>query len=124
MLPLETAPAHRSTLLPGTGPELPPSTKGRPVTGTDLAPVFLQFGAVGAIALLAIYAVAKLFGVNKAASDAAIAAANARADRLEKQLADLNTAVIEKFLPATLSSTQVMGEVLVELRRDNNRGRS
>ena len=94
------------------------------MTGTDLAPVFLQFGAVGAIALLAIYAVAKLFGVNKAASDAAIAAANARADRLEKQLADLNTAVIEKFLPATLSSTQVMSEVLVELRRDNNRGRS
>ncbi|MBV9919658.1 MAG: hypothetical protein JOY78_02220, partial [Pseudonocardia sp.] len=91
---------------------------------TDAGAVLLQYGAIGAIALLAIYAVAKLFAQNKAASDAAILAERARADRLEKQLADLNTAVIEKFLPATLTSTQVMGEVLVELRRDNNRGRT
>lgn len=84
---------------------------------------FLQFGAVGAVALLAIYAVVKLFARTSAQADAAVAAANARADRLEKQLADLNSSMIEKFLPATLQSTQVMGEVLIELRRDTERGR-
>lgn len=93
------------------------------MTGADLAPVFIQYGSLGAIALLSIYAVAKLFAQNKAASDAAIAAERARADRLEKQLADQNAAIIEKFLPATLQSAQVMGEVVVELRKDN-RGRA
>lgn len=90
----------------------------------DAGGVLLQYGAIGSIALLAIYAVAKLFARSAEQADAAIAAERARADRLEKQLADLNQAVIDKVLPATLQSTQVMGEVLVELRRDGGRGRT
>lgn len=88
--------------------------------GADIAPAFLQLGAVGAVALLAVYAVAKLFARTAAQSDAAVAAERARADRLEKQLADLNAAMIDRFLPATLQSTQLMGEVLAELRKDRH----
>jgi hypothetical protein len=75
---------------------------------TEAGSVLLQYGALGAIALLAIYAVAKLFSQNKAASDAAVAAANARADRLEKQLADLNATMIERVLPATIRLTDAL----------------
>ena len=63
---------------------------------------------------------AKLFARTAAQSDAAVAAERARADRLEKQLADLNAAMIDRFLPATLQSTQLMGEVLAELRKDRH----
>ena len=90
--------------------------------GADIAPAFLQLGAVGAVALLAVYAVAKLFTRTAAQSDAAVAAERARADRLEKQLSDLNAAMIDRFLPATLQSSQLMGEVLAELRKDTRRG--
>lgn len=89
---------------------------------TDIAPAFLQLGAVGAVALLAVYAVVKLFARTASQSDAAVAAERARADRLEKQLAESNTAMIDRFLPATLQATQLMGEVLAELRKDTRRG--
>lgn len=83
----------------------------------DAGGVLLQYGAIGVFALFAAYAVVKLFARSAAQGDAAIAAERARADRLEKQLADLNQAVIDKVLPATLQSAQVMGDVLIELRR-------
>lgn len=94
------------------------------VAQTAAAPIdgLIQYGAIGIVAALALYAVVKLFARTSAQADTAIAAERARADRLEKQLADLTTDVIGKFLPATLESNRVMGEVLAELRRDAGRG--
>jgi F0F1-type ATP synthase membrane subunit b/b' len=89
---------------------------------SDAAPVFIQYGALGAIALLALYAVVKLFARVTSAADAAVAAERARADRHEEELRRLNTTVQEKLLPILVQATQVLGDVLVELREER-RGR-
>lgn len=92
---------------------------------TEAGPVLLQYGALGAIALLSLYALYKLFQINKTSADAAIAAERARADRHEDELRRLNTTVQEKFLPALVQATQLMGELLKVLdgQREERRGR-
>ncbi len=75
---------------------------------------FLQYGALGAIALLALLAVRVLFLRITAAADAE----RARADRLEEELRRLNAAIQERYLGTLADATRVIGEVLGEIRED------
>lgn len=77
----------------------------------------LQYGAIGAIALLAIYAVAQLFKRLTAANEREVA----RADKAEEQLAALNNLVREQVIVQLTRATDVIvraTEIITERRRD------
>ena len=80
----------------------------------DVGSAFLQYGALGAIALLALLAVRVLFLRITAAADAE----RARADRLEDELRRLNAAIQERYLGTLAEATRVIGEVLAQIRED------
>lgn len=77
----------------------------------DLA--FLQYGAIGAIALIALLAVRVLF---KREIDA-YEREKQRADRLEAELLKLNTAIQERYLVALNDATRAVADALNRMRR-------
>lgn len=78
-----------------------------PTTG-----VFLQYGALGVIALLALGAVRVLFQREVQALDLE----RKRADRLEEELRKLNSTVQERYVSTLTEATRAMSELLDHLR--------
>lgn len=68
--------------------------------------LFLQYGAIGLIAFLALAAVRVLFKK----TDEAYKAATARADRLEVELQKLNDTVQQQYLTVLAQATAAMSE--------------
>lgn len=86
----------------------------------DVGGVFLQYGALGAIALLALLAVRVLY--NRAAED--LAYHRARADRLEDELRALNATMREQLIQVIGPATEAIGDALKALdapRRETRR---
>lgn len=77
----------------------------------------LQYGAVGAIALLAIYAVIKLFARQVAQHDRDIE----RADRAEAALADLNALIRTEIVAGLVRATDAIGRVGERLAAEQRR---
>lgn len=90
--------------------------------GLDAAPdpqgVLLQYGAIGAIALLALYAVVKLFGRQVAQHERDIA----RAAKAEEALAALNQLIREQLVVSLTRATDAIGRV-AELLSDERKRR-
>lgn len=82
----------------------------------DTGGVLLQYGAIGAIALLALLAVRVLFSqiTSNAAAD------RARADRLEEELRRTNADIQDKVL-VTLAAAQQAISVALETMREDRR---
>lgn len=76
----------------------------QPWVSVDL-PVIGQYGALGIVA-----------GLSVAFVRTAYKRETQRADRLEQELAALNTTVREQYIPAMQSSAHVLQEVMVVLR--------
>lgn len=76
--------------------------------GADTTAVFVQYGALGIIALLALGAVRVLFQREVKALDLE----RQRADRLEDELRRLNATVQERYMSTLTEATRVMGDVL------------
>jgi 16S rRNA C967 or C1407 C5-methylase (RsmB/RsmF family) len=76
--------------------------------GADTTTVFVQYGALGVIALLALGAVRVLFQREVKALDLE----RQRADRLEDELRRLNATVQERYMSTLTEATRVMGDVL------------
>lgn len=74
----------------------------------DMSSVFVQYGALGCIALLAIGAVRVLFQREVKALDLE----RARADRLEEELRQLNATIRGDYTKTIGDATRVMGELL------------
>lgn len=72
------------------------------------AGVFLQYGAIGAIALLALFAVRVLY--NRAAED--LNYHRSRADRLEDELRSLNATMREQLIQVIGPATEAIGDAL------------
>lgn len=77
----------------------------------DTSSVFIQYGALGVIALLALAAVRVLFQREVKALDLE----RQRADRLEEELRKLNTTIQERYMSTLAEANRVMGDLL-ELR--------
>jgi hypothetical protein len=106
-----------------TSGQLPGSNRGvhnSPVPVWDDAPVMIsiedpvsvaliQYGAVGAIAIMALYAVRVLF--NRVTEQAA------RADRLEDELRKLNELVRTEYLGTLAKATDAIADALAARRR-------
>jgi len=82
------------------------------VTAGASTDVLVQYGALGVLALLAIVAVRVLFQRETKSLDLE----RARADRLEQELARLNTAVQERTVPALTEATRVISEALEQMK--------
>ena len=78
---------------------------------TDLGGTFLQYGALGAIALLALFAVRVLY--NRADEDRAYH--RQRADRLEDELRALNAAMREQYIKVIGPATEAFADALKAL---------
>lgn len=78
----------------------------------DITPVFLQYGAVGAIAVLALLVVRVLF--NKLSGEADYH--KQRADRYEAELAKLNETVRTEYLGTLAKATEVIADALARRR--------
>lgn len=78
------------------------------VNPVDTSAVFIQYGALGVIALLALLAVRVLFQREVKALDLE----RQRADRLEDELRKLNTTIQERYLTTLTDATRVMGDIL------------
>lgn len=87
--------------------------------GTDVGGVFLQYGALGAIALLALLAVRVLY--NRGAED--LNYHRTRADRLEDELRSLNATMREQLIQVIGPATEAIGDALKALDAPR-RGRS
>lgn len=74
----------------------------------DTSSVFIQYGALGCIALLALGAVRVLFQQSVKALDLE----RQRADRLEAELKETNKTVQEKYMATLTEATRVMSEVV------------
>lgn len=74
---------------------------------------FLQYGAVGLIALIALIAVRVLFRRETEAYERE----KNRADRLEAELLKLNTAIQERYLVALQDATRAVADALNRMRR-------
>lgn len=74
--------------------------------------VFLQYGALGAVALLALGAVRVLFQREVQAHDLE----RQRADRLEEELRRLNSTVQERYVSTLADATRAMSELLDHLK--------
>lgn len=75
---------------------------------------FLQYGAIGCTALLALYAVVKLYGRITSNADAE----RLRADRAEQELRDLHTKIQDRVLVTLSDATHAIGDVVSLLRKD------
>jgi DNA integrity scanning protein DisA with diadenylate cyclase activity len=84
--------------------------------GVD-AGTFVQYGALGVIALLALAAVRVLFQREVRANDLE----RQRADRLEEELRRLNNTIQDRYITTLTEASRVMSEVLDYLRRENSR---
>lgn len=74
----------------------------------DTSSVFIQYGALGAVALLALGAVRVLFQREVKALDLE----RARADRLEDELRKQNSAIQERYMSTLAEANRVMGDLL------------
>lgn len=74
---------------------------------------FLQYGAVGLVALIALIAVRVLFRRETEAYERE----KNRADRLEAELTKLNTAIQERYLLALQDATRAVADALNKMRR-------
>lgn len=82
----------------------------------DPSTALLQYGAIGAIALLALYAVAKLFAMQVKAH----AHETERADKAEAQLTELNALIRDQIVVQLTRATDAIAhvtELLHERRR-------
>lgn len=80
---------------------------------TDVTPVFLQYGAIGVIALLALIAVKVLFDrLNDEATYH-----KQRADRYEAELRQLNETVRTEYLGTLAKATEAISDALAAVRR-------
>jgi hypothetical protein len=73
----------------------------------------LQYGAIGILALVALYAVRVLF---KRETDA-YEREKERADRLEAELQKMNTAIQERYLVALNDAARAVADALEKMRR-------
>lgn len=85
-------------------------------TATDVSATFIQYGALGVIAFLALVAVRVLFQREVRALDHE----RERADRLEEELRKLNATIQERYVGTLADATRVMGDVL-ETMKDKRR---
>lgn len=74
--------------------------------------IFIQYGALGVIAMLALGAVRVLFQREVKALDLE----RQRADRLEEELRKLNATVQERYVSTLADATRAMSELLDHLR--------
>ncbi len=79
--------------------------------------VFVQYGALGVIALLALIAVRVLFARVTATADLE----RARADRLEEELRKLNATIQEKYVSTLSEATRAIAAALATQHKDNDR---
>lgn len=79
----------------------------------DSTSVFIQYGALGVIALFALGAVRVLFQREVKALDLE----RQRADRLEQELRQLNQTVQERYLTTLTEATRAMGGLLDTIRQ-------
>jgi hypothetical protein len=82
----------------------------------DVSATFVQYGALGVIAFLALIAVRVLFQREVKALDHE----RLRADRLEEELRKLNATIQDRYVGTLAEATRVMGDVLDSLK-DNRR---
>lgn len=82
--------------------------------GSEVTAVFVQYSALGVIALLALGAVRVLFQRETKSLDLE----RARADRLEEELRKLNTAITERYVQTLTQATQAISEALEVTQRD------
>ena len=75
--------------------------------------VLLQYGAIGAIAVMALLTVRVLFNKLSDTADRA----NARADRLEEELRKLNEAIRTEYLGTLAKATEAIADALAARRR-------
>lgn len=80
--------------------------------GVDVSATFIQYGALGAIALLALLAVRVLFQREVRALDHE----RERADRLEEELRKLNSTIQERYVVTLAEANRVMGDVLDSMK--------
>jgi hypothetical protein len=80
----------------------------------DQTSVFIQYGAVGAIALLALGAVRVLFQRETKSLDLE----RERADRLEEELRRLNESIHDKYVPALERATAAIAQALETIRKE------
>jgi hypothetical protein len=93
---------------------LPPTSQ---VAQVDVVNPILQYGAIGIVALIALYAVSKLFARQVAAHDKDIA----RADRLEAELREQNKVIQEKLVVQLTLATEAIATLLAEQSKARNR---
>lgn len=74
----------------------------------------LQYGAIGALLVLTIFALVKLYQRIIANADAE----RQRADRAEAELRELNTRIQERVLVTLGEATHAIGEVIGALKRE------
>lgn len=79
---------------------------------TDISATFVQYGALGVIAFLALIAVRVLFQREVKALDHE----RQRADRLEEELRKLNATIQDRYVGTLADATRVMGDVLDSLK--------
>ena len=77
----------------------------------DASSVFLQYGAVGLIALLALWAVKVLYG----RADESSKYHRERADRLEDELRALNAGIREQYIKVIGPATEAIADALKAL---------
>lgn len=87
-------------------------TLAQAATGVDVSATFIQYGALGVIAFLALIAVRVLFQREVRALDHE----RERADRLEEELRKLNATIQERYVGTLSEATRAMGDVLDSLR--------
>lgn len=96
--------------------ELSLSILAQTATSVDIGSTFVQYGALGVIAFLALIAVRVLFQREVRALDHE----RERADRLEEELRKLNSTLQERYVGTLAEATRVMGDVL-ETMKDKRR---
>jgi hypothetical protein len=83
------------------------------VSGIDVGSTFVQYGALGVIAFLALMAVRVLFQREVRALDHE----RERADRLEEELRKLNATIQERYVGTLSEATRAMSDVLDTVRK-------
>lgn len=86
-------------------------------TSSGTSEVFVQYGALGVIALLALLAVKVLFARVTATADLE----RARADRLEEELRKLNATVQERYVTTLSDATRAIAAALASQQKDIDR---
>lgn len=85
--------------------------------GSGASEVFVQYGALGVIALLALLAVKVLFARVTATSDLE----RARADRLEEELRKLNSTIQERYVATLSDASRAIAAALASQQKDIDR---